>query len=277
MEGEVFAGEGELGATGHELPAGVGAQAEALVLHLGDQAQGGTLGHDDGAEGEVVGAIGGDDEAVAVGGEDGAAAAEGIGRGARRGGHDEAVAGIGGHEVVVDIEVGAEEGAPFEEAVDADFVDDKGVEGIGGLVGDYMKERAGLDGVAAGKEVGDQGGDVETACRGEEAQVTEVDADDGNLAAANQMDGAEEGAVAPDGEEEVVVAVGQGVGNFLGVDTVVVQDVAELLILVTVGFFDGADIESNLHKIGYYRMFLVVCIISMIIGVLRIFCKGSSD
>ena len=251
MEGEVFAGEGELGATGHELTAGVGAKTETLVLLVGDQAQGGTLRYDDGTQGEVVGAVGGDDKAMAVGREDGTSTAEGIGRGARGSGHDETIAGIGGHKVVVDIEVGAEKGAPLKETMDADLVDHEGVEGVARLVGDDMQEGARLDGIAAGQQVGDQGGNVETTCRGEETQVAEVDADDGNLATANQMDGAEKGAVATDGEKEVVVALGQGVGDLFGFDPVVLEDVAELLILLAVGFLDGTDIKSNLHKIGY--------------------------
>ena len=81
--------------------------------------------------------------------------------------------------------------------------------------------------------------------------MAEVDADDGNLATANQMDGAEKGAVATDGEKEVVVALGQGVGDLFGFDPVVLEDVAELLILLAVGLLDGTDIKSNLHKIGY--------------------------
>ena len=72
-----------------------------------DQPQACGVGDNDGAQGEGVGADGGDDEASTVGREDGATAGERVGRGARGCGHDDAVAGIGSHIEVVDIDLGA--------------------------------------------------------------------------------------------------------------------------------------------------------------------------
>ena len=89
------AAEGYLGGTREGEAARVHAESEALGD--GDEAQARVVGHDDGAQGEGVGTDGCDDEASAVGREDGASAGERIGRGARGRGHDDAVAGIGGH------------------------------------------------------------------------------------------------------------------------------------------------------------------------------------
>lgn len=99
-------------------------------------------------------AVGGNDKAMAVGGEDGASTAEGIGCGAGWSGHNETVASIGGHKVVSHIKVGAEQGAALKEAVEADFVDNKGVNGMVRLIGKDMEEGAGLNGVAPSQKVG---------------------------------------------------------------------------------------------------------------------------
>lgn len=246
LDGEAFAGEGDLGAAGELLAAGVGAEVEGGLLAVGDEAQLGGVGDDDGAEGEVVGSVGGDDEAGAVGGEDGAAAAEGVGCGACGGGYDEAVAGIGGHEVVVDKEVGGEEGA-VEQTVEGDFVEGKGLETLLVGAGDDMEEGAGLDGVEPGEEVVDEAVDVVTSRRGEESEVAEVDAEDGDVAVADEVDGAEEGAVASDGEEEVEMGVGYCVGDFFGLDSVALEDVDELAELLAQGFFDVAGVEGDFH------------------------------
>ena len=125
-DGEGFAGEVDLGAAGEVEASGVHAEVEVRWLAgtflMGDEAELGAVGDDDGTEGKVVRPDGGDDEAAAVGGEDGAAAAEGVGRGACWGGDDEAVAGVGGDEVVIDIEVCVQKGAVVE-TVEGDFVE----------------------------------------------------------------------------------------------------------------------------------------------------------
>lgn len=124
-DGEGFAGEVDLGATGQVEAAGVHAEVEVRWLAgtflMGDEAELGAVGDDDGTEGEVVRPDGGDDEAAAVGGEDGSAAAEGVGRGARGGSHDETVARIGGHKVVVNKELGTHEGTVVQ-SVEGDLV-----------------------------------------------------------------------------------------------------------------------------------------------------------
>ena len=248
---EGFAREEDLGAAGEVLAAGVGAEVEELLLGMGDEAELGAVGDDDGSEGEVVGADGRDDEAAAIGCEDGAAAAEGVGGGAGGGGDDEAVAGVGGHEVAIDVEVGAQEGAVVE-AVEADLVEGEGGELLAdGLVvgtGGDVEEGAGLEGVAAGEEVGDEGVHIVAAGGGEEAEMAEVDADDGDLATSDEVDGAEEGAVATDGEKEVARAFGEGVDDLFGFDTVAVEDVGEGLELLPGLLFEITDIEGDGHN-----------------------------
>ena len=140
-DGEVLPGEGDDGAVGHGLPSRVHAEIEPLLLGVGDEAQDGTVRHNDGAQGEVVDPDGGDDQAAAVGREDGTTAAEGVGCGARGRGHNEAVAGIGGHEVVADIEVGAQQGG-VDEAVEVHFVEGKGGVAVVGMVGRLSKQKA---------------------------------------------------------------------------------------------------------------------------------------
>ena len=222
-DGEVLPGEGDDGAVGHGLPSRVHAEIELLLLGMGDEAQDGAVRHNDGAQGEVVDPDGGDDQAAAVGREDGTSAAEGIGCGARGRGHNEAVAGIGGHEVVADIEVGAQQGG-VDEAVEVHFVECKGGVAVVGMVGSDIEEGAGLEGVAAGHEVGDEAVDIVAPGGGEEAEVPEVDAKDRDVAPSQEMYGAEEGAVASDGEEEVERAVGQPVVDDTGLHPPLVEE-----------------------------------------------------
>ncbi len=73
----------------------------------GDEAQACTVGNNNGAESEGMGADRGDDEAAAVGREDGAATGERIGSGTCGRGHNDTIAGIGGYIKVVDIDLGA--------------------------------------------------------------------------------------------------------------------------------------------------------------------------
>ena len=80
------------------------------------------VGHDDGAQGEGMGRDGGDDEALRVGCKDRSAAGERVGGGTRGGGHDDTVAGIGGHIVAIDIDAGAEQRVLFA-AVDEHLVE----------------------------------------------------------------------------------------------------------------------------------------------------------
>ena len=72
--------------------------------------------------------------------------------------------------------------------------------------------------------------------------MAEIDAYNRYLTPANEVDRAEQGAVATNGKEEVVMALGQGVYHFFGLNSVVVKDVAELLVLLAVGFFDIARV-----------------------------------
>ncbi len=236
---EVFAAQSYLGATGEVLAARVHAEAELLRRGMRDKAQGGAVGHDDGAQGEVVHPNGGDDEAAAVGREDGAATAEGVGSGACGGGDDDAVAGIGGHKVVGDKKVSAQQGC-IVEAVKADFVEGEGGEGVGAPVCLDMEEGAGLEGVAPGKEVGSEGVKGVAPGGGEESKVAKVDSKHGDVAPGKQVDGAEQGAVAPDGEEEVVVALGQGVGYSVGFDSAAVQYVDQAVYLLAQVVFNMA-------------------------------------
>ncbi len=248
FDGEAFAGEVHLGATGEMLSTGVHAEVEGLLLRIGDEAEMGAVGDDDGTEGEVVGADGCDDEASAVGGEDRSAAAEGVGRGTCGGGHNEAVTGVCADEVAVGEEVGAEEGAVVE-AVEADFVEGKGGEAVVALPCNHMEQGAGLDGVATSEEVGHEGVDVVAASGGEEAEMAEVDAQHGDVAVTDKVHGAEEGAVASNGEEEIVGSVGEGVDHLFGFDIIVVKDLRELLEFLAQSFLKITDEYGYFHFI----------------------------
>ncbi len=129
-----------------------------------------------------------------------------------------------------------------------------------------VQEGAGLDGVAAGEEVGDDSVEVVASCRGEEAEVAEVDAEDGYVAVTDEVDGAEEGAVATDREEEVVMALGEAVGDLLGLDAALMQQVGEHLellarrVAVAILVCEIPDVERYFHDdlvlyCGCYRLY----------------------
>ena len=62
------------------------------------------------------------------------------------------------------------------------------------------------------------------------------------------MDGAEQGAVATDGEEKIVMDTdGQGFGHLVGFDTAGVQTVDECQQLLAQRGFEMADVEGNFH------------------------------
>lgn len=85
----------------------VGTKVKVLLpIGVSDEAESCMVGNNDRAEGEIVGCDGSDDEAAAIGCKDGTTAAERVGSRAGGGGDDEAIGGIGGNEIVVDIKVG---------------------------------------------------------------------------------------------------------------------------------------------------------------------------
>ncbi len=179
-DSEGGAGEHDFGAAGEMELLRVGTEVELRRVGtgidgtgVGDEAQVRAVGHDDGAQGEIVGGDGCDDEAAAVGREDGAAAAEGVGGGAGGGSDDKAVGGVGGNEVARDIEVGAQQGG-IVEAMEAYLVERE--ESTGSRIGRYLQEGAGLEGVAAAKDVVDESVDVVASGGGEEAEMAKVDA-----------------------------------------------------------------------------------------------------
>ena len=245
-DGEFFAREGDLGAVGQGLPTGVHAEAELLGLGMGDESQLGRVGDYDGAEGEVMHPDGCDDQTAAVGGEDGASATKGVGRGASRGGHDDTVAGIGGHKVAGDIKVGAEQGL-LDKTMETHFVECKGGEAAACGGGYDVEERTGLEGVAAGQEVGDEAVDVVAPGGGEETEVAEIDSQDRDVAVGNEVDGTEEGAIATDGEEKVELALGQLVLDNVGLHTPAVEEGDEALERMLVLMVDVADVKCYVH------------------------------
>ena len=126
--------------------------------------------------------------------------------------------------------------------MEAHLVEGEGGESVGVVVCLDMEEGAGFEGVALGKEVGSEGVEVVAPGGGEESEVAEIDSEHGDVSAADEVDGTEKGAVAPDGKEEIVGAVGQRVGDDVGVDAVFVQDTHETVYLLARVVFDVADV-----------------------------------
>ena len=166
----------------------------------------GVAGKDDGADGEEVGADGGEDHGVDGRHEDGAVGGEGVGRGAGGGGDDDAVGAEAGDELAVELD------GELTHAGDGTFGEDDVVEGVP-LAEELavaeelgVHETAGIDdgstcepGFEGGVELGE--GDF-----GEEAEGAEVDAEDGGV-------GVGEGA--GDGEEGSISAEGDGDGGLV--------------------------------------------------------------
>ena len=234
-----------LGATGEVQTTGVSTKVEGLRMGMSDQSQVGTVGHDNGTEGEIVHPDGGDDEAAAIGREDRTATTEGIGSRAGWGCHYETVAAIGGNKVVVDKEVSTQQRG-IVEAMQADLVE--GDERILGRVGDYLKEGAWLKGIASAHDVGHQRINVIVTGSGEKTEMTEVDAENRHIPASNEMNGTEQCTVATNRKEEIVVdADGQGFGNLVGFDTAGMQTINEGQQLLAQGGFEVTDVEGNFH------------------------------
>ena len=78
--------------------------------------------------------------------------------------------------------------------------------------------------------------------------MPEVDAQHRYVAIADEMNGAEQGAIATDGEEKVVVDTdGQSVGYLLSINTIAVQPIGEELKLLSQRRFKVADVEGYFH------------------------------
>ena len=191
-------------ARGYLVGRRVECQRHCLAARTGTQGDDGAVGHDDGTQRQRMRRDGGDDETAAVGRQDGAAATERVGGGARRRGDDDAVAGIERHKLAVDIELRAEQ-RDVVHAVQRRLVQRQRQPLSVGLqacaVG--LQHGALLDGIAARQQVGDQRVDIVTARRRQEAQMTEIDAHHRYVAVGSQVGGAEQRAVATDGENEI--------------------------------------------------------------------------
>lgn len=239
--GVVLAREGDLAAAVEHQMTGVGAQVDSTPRGS-DKSQHGTVGDDDGAQGEVMHGDGRDHKTATVGREDGATATKGVGCGACGRGNKEAVAIIGGHEIIVDIEVGAQE-VGVVDTVQGDLVEGCQRRLRGGSADVDMQEGTGLDGVMACQEVLDQ--KVEMIARrgipipifasygGEEPKVAEIDTHHGDGTVGDKVHGTEQGTIATDGEDEVVMAVRYLALNLLGIHLMAVEGRRELFKLST--------------------------------------------
>ena len=217
------------------------------------------VGDDDGTQGKGVGANGSDDEAAAVGSEDGASAGEGVGGGTRGRGHNDAVAGIGGHVEVVDINLGSEHRRVFG-TVEKYLVESIGATGVEG-VALHLEEGAAFGGETARQKVGNKRGEVFLASGGEEAQVAEINTQDGGeglgARSVDKLHGGEQGAVATDGEEVVVAIDAVSVVDGLCNNARALQFGAEMVESRKVGGIDVAVIEGYLH--GFAILLLTLC------------------
>lgn len=173
-DGEILTRQIDFGAIGQPLPTRVHAETELLGLGMGDKAQQGGVGHDDGSQGEVVHSDGGDDKTAAVGREDRSATTERVGRGTRGCGHNEAVASVVSNKIVAYIEVGTQQRG-IVETVETHFVEGKGGETATSIAGFDVEQCARFERVAAGHEVGDQTVDIVAPGGGEETKMSEVD------------------------------------------------------------------------------------------------------
>ena len=176
------------------------------------------------------------DKAATVGGEDRATAAERIGSGAGGSGNNKPVARIGSHKVGIDIEVGAEDSVVVE-AVKAHLVEGGRHQLIIGVAGNNMKKGAGFEGIAMGGEVGHKRVEVVATRGGEETQMAEIDAENRDVAVAEQMNRTEEGAVATDREKEIVVALGKGVGHLVVFNLIFLKYFHQLVEVMAGTFF----------------------------------------
>ena len=181
----------------------IDAEVERLIVPGGGEDDVGAVGDDDGAVGEDVGRDGGDDEDAAFGEENGATGGEGIGGGPGGGGDDETVGVIFGEGLGVDLD------GDFDEFGTAAPADDDVVEGAFGeddaafaFDGDGQ-ERALAEDVGFFDEALD--GAVVAACThaGEETEGAKINAEDGFELPGHFAQGAEDGAVAAEDDDDL--------------------------------------------------------------------------
>ena len=153
-------------------------------------------GEDDGADGEEVGADGGEDHGVDCGHEDGAVGGEGVGGGAGGGGDDDAVGAEAGDELAVELD------GEFTHAGDGTFGEDDVVEcvpfaeevAVAEELGAH--EAAGVDDGGTGDPGFEGGVELGEGDFGEEAERAEVDAEDGGVRVGKGASDGEKGAIA---------------------------------------------------------------------------------
>jgi len=195
-------------------------------------ADGGFAGDDDRADGEQVRTDGCDQHCVNAGHDDGAVGGEVVGCGASGRGDDDAVGAEGGDGLLVDLD------GEVAHAGDGAFGDDDVVEGVPGLNGlavanDLGSHHAAEFDLGAVVAPGFEGGvELGEGNLCEEAERTEVDAEDGGGGAGKGAGCGEEGAVATEDDDEVGLVRGEvdagdgidacDVGGAVGVEEIVV-------------------------------------------------------
>jgi hypothetical protein len=195
---------------------------------------------DDWANGQQMGADGGDQHGVDAGHYDRAVGSEVVGGRAGGGGDDDAVGAEGGDELLVDVD------GEIAHAGDGALGDDDVVEGVplaeGFAIADVLgaHHAADLDfgavvapGLQGGVEVGE--GDF-----GEEAEGAEVHAEDGGGGAGEGAGRGEKGAVATEDDNEVRLVLGQ-VDAFDGVGGTDVGGAVGIEQIVIVACFEPRD------------------------------------
>jgi hypothetical protein len=171
-----------------------------------------------GADGERVGADGGEGEDLGIGADDGSAGGEGIGGGTGGGRGDETVAAIAGEGFAVDGDLDLNEagrGAAAEDEVVEGDLDGRFRAALDG----GFEEGAFVEGELPGEDAAEGFGEFLGRDRGEEAKVADIDAEDGNGQAGDLAGDAEHGAVAAEDEEQVDVADDgvEGIGSGEGI------------------------------------------------------------
>lgn len=153
------------------------------------------VGKDDGPLGQRMRRNRGNHKASRLGGKDGTTAAERIGSAAGGCGNDDAISSIGRHPVAVHLNLGVQQRLLLL-TVQVDLVQCKKCSPFSALPQINFQHRTRFDGVTTLVEADCQLLYVVPAGCGEKAQMTEIDAHNGDAAVANLVNGTEQGSIA---------------------------------------------------------------------------------
>ena len=126
----------------------------------------------------------------------------------------------------------------------------------------HPDQGAALERKTARQEVGDEGGEVFLAGGGQEAQMAEIDAQNGRksvgVRAVDKLHGGEQGAVATDRKEVVETVDAVAVADGERFDAGALQFGTEVVVGRKVGRIDVAIIEGYLHCLGIWVAWTII-------------------